>query len=166
MLSIIIPSHSRIDLLRECLTAVTRYAPAGTEVVVVDDASAHGRIGQVAAGFGGIRVLRLPRRSGFCVAANAGIRISRGEIVELLNDDTEVQAGWAQAPLACFTDPEIAAVAPLVVTGANGETVDSAGDRYFLGGVAGKRGHGQALSRRFLRPQSVFGASASAAFYR
>ena len=97
MLSIVIPSHNRADLLRSCLSAVTRHAPAETEVIVVDDASPGGQVGQVAAGFSCVRVMRLPRRRGFCVAANGGIQGSSGDIVELLNDDTEVQAGWAEA---------------------------------------------------------------------
>src|SRR5204863_3688732 len=35
-LSIVIPSHSRPDLLRLCLASVWRFAPQGTEVIVVD----------------------------------------------------------------------------------------------------------------------------------
>jgi GT2 family glycosyltransferase len=166
MLSIVIPSHNRADLLRACLAAVTRHAPAETEVIVVDDGSPGGQVGQVAAGFPGVRVLHLGRRRGFCVAANAGIQASSRDIVELLNDDTEVQAGWAEAALACFADAAVAAVAPLVLTGAEGKVVDSAGDRYYLGGVAGKRGHGLAPTPELLRSQPVFGASASSAFYR
>src|SRR5262245_21358197 len=166
MLSIVIPSYQRTDLLGACLAAVIRHTPAGTEVIVVDDASRGSRVGKVAAGFAGIKVLRLPRRSGFCVAANAGIRASTGNIVELLNDDTEVQAGWADAALAWFADPEVAAVAPLVFSDPEGTRVDSAGDRYYLGGVAGKRGHGQAPAPEFFCSRPIFGASASSAFYR
>ena len=105
MLSVVIPSQQRTDLVGACLAAVTRHAPAGTEVIVVDDASRGGQVGKVAGGFAGFKVLRLLRCSGFCVAANAGIRASTGEIVELLNDDTEVQAGWADAALSRFADP-------------------------------------------------------------
>jgi GT2 family glycosyltransferase len=110
------------------------------------------------------------------VAANAGIRTARGSIVELLNDDTEVTAGWAQAALAGFEDPRVAAVAPLVLclrpptgegTSRQGPLlIDSAGDRYYLGGIAGKRGRGEALGAAYLRRCRVFGASASSAFYR
>ena len=46
------------------------------------------------------------------------------------------------------------------------DLVDSAGDRYFVGGVAGKRGHNTPLTPELLRPGFVFGASASSAFYR
>jgi GT2 family glycosyltransferase len=169
-LSIVIPSHNRPELLRACLATVTRHAPPRTDILVVDDASRNGSAGSVAAAFAGVRVLRLPRRRGFCTAANAGIRAAHGEIVELLNDDTEVTRGWAAAALAGFEDPVVAAIAPLVLCWpGDADTrprVDSAGDRYYVGGVAGKRGHGQVLECAYLQPCHVFGASASSGFFR
>jgi GT2 family glycosyltransferase len=164
----VIPSHNRPDLLRLCLASVLRYAPADTEVLVVDDASPDHAVRRAAEEFAGVMVLRLNRRRGFCAAVNAGIRAARGPIVELLNDDTEVSAGWAEAALLSFADPQVAAVAPLVLCGPSGGPphIDSAGDRYFAGGVAGKRGHGLALGGTYLQGGEVFGASASSAFYR
>ena len=166
MLSIVIPTHQRADLLRRCLGAVRSEAPGQTEIIVVDDASPNGCASQVAHDFGKVHVVRLPTRRGFAAAANAGIHASRGAIVELLNDDTEVQPGWADAALSWFTDPTIGAVAPLVLAWPHGDRIDSAGDRYYLGGVAGKRGHGQRLGPDFATPQVVFGVSAAAGFYR
>lgn len=165
-LSVVIPSHNRPDLLGDCLASVLRHAPADTEVIVVDDASPGGSVASAACGFAGVRCLQLPRRGGFAVAVNAGIRAAAGEVVELLNDDTVVAAGWAAAALACFADPAVGAVAPLVLLGPDGTHVDSAGDRYYLGGVAAKRGHRQRLGPDHLEPRAVFGASASSAFYR
>lgn len=166
MLSIVIPTFNRADLLRRCLTAVLQHAPARTEIVVVDDASPAGAAGQVVQAFPGVRLIRHQRRRGFAAAANTGICATRGDVIELLNDDTEVRPGWADAALRWFDDPVIGAVAPLTLIWPDGEYIDSAGDRYYLGGVAGKRGHGQPLRAEFLRPQLVFGASASTAFYR
>jgi GT2 family glycosyltransferase len=169
-LSIVIPSYNRPDLLRVCLESVTQFAPLGTEVIVVDDASSGGSVSQVAQTLAGPIIVRLPHRRGFSAAANAGIRVSRGQIIELLNDDTEVTAGWADKPLDHFRNPEVAAVAPLVLYRSECESqplqIDSAGDRYYLGGVAGKRGHGRLLEPDYLHPRRVFGASASSAFYR
>lgn len=193
-LTIVIPSHNRADLLRQCLASVRRHAPAGTEILVVDDASPHRIVARTVHALVGpasrrsddcgtgvspvpptvdLRVLRFERRRGFCAAVNAGIRAAQHPLVEVLNDDTEVTAGWAEAALKHFADPCIAAVAPLVLRGAPGERgtsapccIDSAGDRYFLGGIAGKRGHGQPLSAHYLQGGDVFGASASSAFYR
>jgi GT2 family glycosyltransferase len=166
MLSIVIPTHNRMDLLRACLAAALRHAPAGTEVTVVDDGSPNQEASETAGRFDGVRVLRLPRRRGFCAAANLGIHASHGDVIELLNDDTEVQERWAAPALDWFADPTVAAVAPLVVTGRNGALVDSAGDRYYVGGVAGKRGHAEPLALPYLSSRPVFGASASSAFYR
>jgi GT2 family glycosyltransferase len=121
-----------------------------------------------------------------------------GQVVEFLNDDTEVTAGWAKPALAAFADPSVAAVAPLVLfknrtrinpdsTDLRGSAarnpnesveakfarvsfdmplVDSAGDRYYLGGVAGKRGHRQPLNEAYQYPCRVFAASGSSGFFR
>src|SRR5205823_1048991 len=115
--------------------SVTRHAPAATEILVVDDASPDGSVAATAAEFADVRCLRLARQSGFCAAANVGIREAVYPIVELLNDDTEVTAGWANAALARFADRAVAAVAPLVLRWPGDATpapiVDSAGDRYY-----------------------------------
>src|SRR5262249_28542557 len=93
-----------------------------------------------------------------------------------LNDDTEVTCGWAEPAVAAFSDPLVAAVAPLVLCHPGKRAsdqrvpkpalVDSAGDGYYLGGVAVKRRHRSPL--RELSPQAglIFGASASASFFR
>jgi GT2 family glycosyltransferase len=137
-------------------------------VIVVDDTSPDGVASAVAAEFPGTRALALPRRSGFCVAANRGIAEARAQVVELLNDDTEVEAGWAEAALSCFRDPKVAAVAPLVLRldGSPRPRIDSAGDRYHLGGFAQKRENGNLVASSTAKPAKVFGASASSAFYR
>jgi GT2 family glycosyltransferase len=70
-----------------------------------------------------------------------------------------------QAALKHFADPQVAAVAPLVLRSGS-QFIDSAGDRYFIGGISGKRGHGQPLTTTYLQGGEVFGASASSAFYR
>jgi GT2 family glycosyltransferase len=167
-LSIVIPTCNRPDLLVACLRSVCRYAPAGTEILVVDDGSEGAGVIAIARAFG-VRALRLPRRKGFCAAANAGISAARGSVIELLNDDTEVTQDWAGHALALFADSSVGAVAPLALMASSHapETrIDSAGDRYFLGGVAGKRCHGEPLRPAHIKSCRVFGASASCAFYR
>ena len=170
-LSIVIPSCVRADLLRRCLESVTTHAPAGTEVIVVDDASAGALISQTANSFTSVRTIRLPRRSGFCVAANTGIRAATAPVVELLNDDTEVTLGWAEAALVRFADPRVVAVAPLVLqldpNRIGPPLIDSAGDEYDPGGFATKRGHGVEFhaTTEFGSPRPVWGVSATAGFY-
>ena len=167
--SIVIPSHNRPDLLQTCLLSVRRHAPTGTQVIVVDDGSRDAVVSAAASEFPEVTVLRNERPLGFALAANRGIAAATGKVIELLNDDTEVEPGWADAALVRFTDPTVGAVAPLVLQGppcAGTPIIDSAGDEYDPGGFARKRGHGEPLSPRFLEPCEVFGASASSAFYR
>lgn len=186
-LSVVIPSHRRADLLEACLTSVTRFGPPHTQIIVVDDGSPDSIVLRTASRFAGVTAIRMPRSGGFCAAANAGIAVATAPIVELLNDDTEVTAGWADAALRWFRNPSIGAVAPLVLQNnpdrlARGlpPVVDSAGDEYDFGGFAQKRGYGlvwgnckltaDADPSLFLpsrsRPNRVLTASASAAFYR
>jgi GT2 family glycosyltransferase len=179
-LSIVIPTCLRPDLLKQCLETVLahapqhshRHAPRRTEVIVVDDASPNSVCSTTAATFPAIRVIRLKRRSGFCAAANAGIRAATAPIIELLNDDTEVTPGWADAALARFANPNIVAVAPLVLQlGSNNSgppTIDSTGDEYDLGGFARKRGTGQIFDPQhpiYGTSGWVWGVSATAGFY-
>jgi len=163
-LSIVIPSRTQAGLLADCLDSVRRHAPAGAEVLVVDDGSRDNLVSQVAQDHG-VRVIRLERSQGFCAAANTGLRAAGGDIVEMLNDDTVVESGWADAALACFADERVAAVSPLVLDG-SGQRIDSAGQCYYLGGVARKRGHGQIFAPARWQPCRVFGACACSAFYR
>jgi len=169
-LSVVIPSRSRADLLCQCLTSVREHAPVGTEVIVVDDASQRGVISQIAREFTSVRVLRTEKSRGFSAAVNLGIRHARAAIVEVLNDDTEVEHGWADAVLRLFHErPQVVAIAPLVIRFDSTcalPRIDSAGDRYHLGGFAQKRGNGALLADRPLQTEEVFGASGSSAFFR
>lgn len=139
--------------------------PPGTRLLVVDDGSADAAASRVAEEFGAAS-LRLSRRMGYCVAANAGVALAQTEVVELLNDDTEVTAGWADAALGRFADPRVAAVTPLVLKPGTSQVVDSTGDTYHLFGIARKRGHGQPLVPAHLIAGPVFGASGSSSFFR
>jgi GT2 family glycosyltransferase len=169
-LSIVIPSHSRVGLLSACLTSVIRHAPPETEIIVVDDGSPRAIVQSLVADFPTIECLRLPKQRGFAYAANAGLRAATSPLVELLNDDTEVTAGWAEAATALFKNRRVAAVAPLVLQwpglAAPVPRIDSAGDHYYFAGIARKRLHGKPLEQADLTRRRVLGASASSAFYR
>jgi GT2 family glycosyltransferase len=168
-LSIVVPSHNQPGLLQLCLQSLVEHSPERTEILVVDDGSKSAVISEVASAFRDVIILRNDRALGFCRAANAGIARASGDVIELLNDDAQVTAGWATGPLRSFAaDPQIGAVAPLVLQGPTHGVpkIDSAGDLYDLGGFAGKRGHGRAVTAEYLETCEIFGASASSAFYR
>jgi GT2 family glycosyltransferase len=165
-LSIVIPTYNGIEHLRHCLTSVRRHAPPGTQVLVVDDASTDGTREWLRREHPSVEAVALPANGGFCAAVNAGVARARGRVVELLNNDTEVCAGWAQAVLPHFADPRVGSVAPLVTFFDHPDVIDSAGVEYHICGWAKNRLYGLPLSGRRLSAREVFGPSASSGFYR
>ncbi len=151
---------------------MAEFRPPGCRVVVVDDGSPGGVVRRTAEQFGRVEVVRRESPGGFAVAANLGIAATDSDIVELLNDDAVVTAGWADPALRAFADPSVGSVAPLVLRldGDPGAVatakIDSAGDEYDSGGFAAKRATGRAVAGAGLVSGPVWGASASAAFYR
>lgn len=169
VLSVVIPSFNGRRLLETCLAGIDRCRPRGLpiEVVVADDASTDGTVEWLAREYPAVRPVRLASNGGFVAAANAGIAAARGEFIQLLNNDTTVLPGWAEAGLLPFADETVGSVAPLVLVRSDPSRVDSAGDGYTLAGWPHKRGHGQPAGRWAARsPGPVFGASGSSAFYR
>lgn len=165
-LSILIPSHNGRHHLQRCLPTVCRFAPAGSQIIVVDDASTDGTASWLDECFPQVEVVRLPENRGFCHAVNAGLEHAHGDIVELLNSDTEVCPGWAEAALAHFADPSVGSVAPLVLQLERPDCIDSAGQEYHICGWAQARGYNRSLSPEYLRVREVFGPSGSSGFFR
>ncbi|MGF1581382.1 MAG: glycosyltransferase family 2 protein [Gemmataceae bacterium] len=164
-LSIVIPTYNGLHHLKRCLPSVLQYAPSPTQVIVVDDASTDGTTDWVRSHFPEAELIPFSTNVGFCRAVNAGIDIARGDIVELLNNDTEVCAGWAEAALEHFQEPSVGSVAPLVLV-MDADKIDSAGQNYHVCGWAQPRGYGRPVTPKYLTPQEVFGASGSSGFYR
>lgn len=171
MLSVVIPTYQGLKLLQTCLESVRRHCPPHhvlpIEILVVDDGSTDGTAAWVRDQHPSVRIVRNARNLGFAGAANAGIAAARGDYVQLLNNDTEVCEGWAEAGLRPFDDVSVGSVAPLVLLRSDPSRVDSAGDQYSLVGWPTKRGHGEPSARWIGRPaDEVFGPSGSSAIYR
>ncbi len=167
--SLVIPTYNGRQLLQTCLASVVRYLPHGmnVQVIVSDDASTDDTSSWLASRYPWIKVVRSEVNGGFVAAANAGLAAATGTFIQLLNNDTEVTAGWVEAGLKPFTDPSIGSVAPLVLVRSDPSRVDSAGDRYALVGWPSKRGHGESSAKWLNHPSDrVFGASGSSAIYR
>jgi GT2 family glycosyltransferase len=169
--SVVIPTFNGRNLLERCLASIERHRPSDAgiaiEIVVADDASTDGTARWLAQAYPHVRLVQNQLNGGFCAAANAGIAAARGRFIQLLNNDTEVAAGWIEAGIAPFEDPSVGSVAPLVRVRSQPDRTDSAGDSYNLAGWPTKRGHGQPAQLFAGRPpEEVFGASGSSAFYR
>ncbi|MFP5288868.1 MAG: glycosyltransferase family 2 protein [Thermoanaerobaculia bacterium] len=104
-LSVVIPTHDTRGLTLACLESPARGGlpdPSETEVLVVDDGSRDGTGAEVAARFPSVRLLRNEPAQGFTRAANRGLEEARGDVLLLLNSDTEVEPGGLEALLSRF----------------------------------------------------------------
>lgn len=109
-ISVVIPTHDTRELTLACVGSLISSGQEDLEIIVVDDASRDGTAEALAERFPRIQVLRMDPGVGFTRAANLGLARARGEILLLLNSDTEVQAG-AFAPMleAFHADARLAA---------------------------------------------------------
>lgn len=163
--SVIIPTHDSREVLAHALGALRSEVTADHEVVVVDSASTDGTADMVRTRFPWVRVERLEVNEGFARAVNAGIRVARGDLIVLLNDDTEVAPGWLSALIAPLRhDPTVASCASRILDFYERTRIDSAGDQ--LGLVASQLGHGERDGIAFDQPREVLSACAAAAAYR
>jgi glycosyltransferase involved in cell wall biosynthesis len=95
--TVVIPTHDRVRLLRQTLQSVQRQRGVDFEVVVVDDGSTEDTPGIVhAMGDDRFHVVRHERPLGVSMARNHGIAEARGRWVGFLDDDDL----WAPHKLA------------------------------------------------------------------
>jgi GT2 family glycosyltransferase len=107
-LSIIIPTHNTRDLTMACLGSIARAAAQSTEVVpeviLVDDGSVDDTATRVREAFPLVKIIGLAPAAGFTVAANRGLREASGELLLLLNSDTEIGADTLPRLRQAFAD--------------------------------------------------------------
>ncbi len=111
--SIVIPVFNKRELTEACLDALRRHAPAGVEIVVVDNGSTDGSAAWLRNLHerGEIRAVLNPENLGFARASNQGAAAAGGDLLLFLNNDTEVTEGWLE-PLVWTLDhdPYVGAV--------------------------------------------------------
>ena len=114
VLSIIIATYQREELLCNCLRSLTGGRARGYrdfEVLVVDDNGGETRKAEEMSDPTYIRFLRMERNSGQPAAQSAAISCARGEILAFLDDDAETVFDWPGEIMRYFrSNPEIGAV--------------------------------------------------------
>jgi GT2 family glycosyltransferase len=166
LLSVIIPNWNGAAHLPTCLEALRRQTYPHREILVVDNGSTDGSLSLLAR-YPEVRVLALGRNRGFAGAVNAGIRAARGEILVLLNNDTEAAPTWLEALVAAFArHPDAGLLASKILLFDRREVFHSAGDYYRVDGIPGNRGVWEPDVGQYDREEEVFSACGAAAAYR
>jgi GT2 family glycosyltransferase len=167
--SIIIPTYNGKALLATCLPSLRgqTYPVECFEVIVVDDASSDGTVEYLAADFPEVRVVALAQNSGFIAACNAGAAVTQGEVLVLLNNDTEAEPGWLEALVATLVEhPEAGSAASKMLLFGRRDTLHTAGDMMGSNGIPRNRGVWQKDEGQYDNSRWVFGPCGGAAAYR
>jgi glycosyltransferase involved in cell wall biosynthesis len=102
--SIIIPAYNEQDSIGPVLKALDHWRDRA-EVIVVDDGSTD-RTAEIAEREG-IRVLRHRRNKGYGAALKTGLRAASGDVVVMMDADSEHSAGQIALLLDCFDDNDM-----------------------------------------------------------
>ncbi len=167
--SVIIPNYNGQALLPTCLDALRRqtYPAESFEVIVVDDASSDGSVALLAAAYRDVRVVALAQNAGFVAACNAGAAAAQGDVLVLLNNDTEAEPGWLAALVQALVEhPEAGSAASKMLLFDRRDTLHTTGDLMGRDGIPRNRGVWEKDTGQYDTDRWVFGACGGAAAYR
>lgn len=113
--SVIVPVWNGKELLRRNLpTVLTAKRYEGNrieEIILVDDASSDGSAEFIEEYFNGqVRIIRAKENRGFSCTVNMGVRMAKGELVCLLNQDVFVSERFLEPVIAHFEKGKVFAV--------------------------------------------------------
>jgi len=165
--SVVIPNYNGHDVLPTCLDALLHQTRPPDEIIVVDDASLDNSPALVRERYPQVTLIVMPVNGGFCRAANAGLRAARGDLLALINNDTEADSHWLAESVATLeTHPDVGFCASKMLFHDRRDRINSAGLFMRIDGVGRDIGYGQPDGPEFASMREVFGASGGAALYR
>lgn len=167
LISIVIPNWNGKHFLPVCLESLQRQTYPAIEVIIADNASTDGSQAYIRENHPEVRLIELPENRGFTGACNAGMEAAQGKFVALLNNDTEVDAGWAEAVVDAFErHADAGIVASKMLLFDRRDHFHTAGDFFTVDGRPGNRGVWQRDEGQYDSEAYVFSACGGSSAYR
>ena len=92
--SIILLTYNKLEYTKICIESIRKFTPKGKyEIIVVDNNSNDGTLDWLKEQ-DDLKVIYNDYNAGFPKGCNQGIKISRGDSILLLNNDTVVTPNW------------------------------------------------------------------------
>ncbi|MFP4087205.1 MAG: glycosyltransferase [Desulfobacteraceae bacterium] len=96
MISVIIPSYNAERTITDCLNSLAGQSYEGDFEILVVDSSCDRTPEIVAAGYPGVKLIHLPRKTDPGTARNLGIEQATGEIIAFTDSDCTVKYNWLE----------------------------------------------------------------------
>lgn len=163
----IIPNWNGRKHLKACLDSLRDQSFKDFTITVVDNSSTDGSTNFIRKNYPEVRIIELPRNSGFSAAVNLGIKQTKGELVALLNNDTETDPHWLGNLVAAMDrNPEVGFCASKMLNFRDRTILDAAGNALTRGGHPYQLGSQEVDTGQYDQQGLVFGACAGASIYR
>ncbi len=140
LVSILIPTRDRVDLLRQCVDSLLHKTDYDRlEIIILDNGSKE----QATLDYferlrveSKVRVMHVDMPFNFSAINNCGAKAARGDVLVLMNNDVEaIQGGWLREMVSHAIRPDVGAVGAMLYY--PNDTVQHAGVVLGIGGVAG-----------------------------
>ena len=130
VVSVIVLCYNNLELTKACLASVERHSHwPRLELVVVDNASSDGTpeyLRQFAQSRPWVKLVLNEKNLGFAAGNNVGLAAATGEILIMLNNDTEVTPGWIHGLRRHFErDARLGLVGPVTDNIGNEAKIDA-----------------------------------------
>jgi len=165
--SIIIPNYNGQKFLKKCFDSLKKQTFKNFEIILVDNNSSDDSINFCEKNYPEVKLIKMKSNGGFASAVNAGYNQSSGNLIALLNNDTEVDKDWLkEVKQAAESQPVAGFFASKMLDFEDRTIIDSCGDGLHWGGRSYNIGQLEKDNGNFDKDELVFGACAGAAIYR
>ena len=166
-MSVIVVNWNGKHFLETCLTALRRQTFRDFETIVVDNGSEDGSAEYMRASFPEVHLVALSENQGFTGGNIAGYERAQGDLIVLLNNDTEAVPHWLEEiHNAAQEFPRAGTFASKMLYFDERNRIDNCGFGLTAAGLTVDHGRGEQDGPAWAEPRKVFGACAGAAAYR
>jgi len=166
-ISVIIPNWNGKQFLEDCLGAMRGQTFRDFETILVDNGSTDGSVEYVRQRFPEVNLSPLPNNLGFTGGNIAGYAQAGGNLIVLLNNDTEAHPNWLEEiHSASRANPEAGSFASKMMYFDDRGRVENCGFDMGIAGATVDLGRDEIDGTTWSQPRKVFGGCGGAVAYR
>jgi len=166
-ISVIILNWNGKQFLEDCLGAIRRQTFRDFETILVDNGSTDGSVEYLRTHFPEVKLLALPDNLGFTGGNIAGYAQASGDLVVLLNNDTEAHPSWLEEMhRASQAYPDAGSFASKMMYFDERNRVENCGFDMGIAGATVDLGRDEPDGPMWAQARKVFGGSGGAVAYR
>ncbi len=157
LISVVIPNWNGAAHLSTCLDSLRRQTYPRVEIIVADNDSHDGSLALLERQYPEVKVIGLTENRGYAGGVNAGIAAAGGEILAILNNDTEADPRWLEELWAGLVrHPQAGSATSKILLFDRRGIINSTGDLFTTKGVPVNRGVWQEDKGQFDQEDQIF----------